>query len=260
MTSYIFRCDDACPTMNWEKWLQIENILDHYNIRPIVAVIPDNKDPELIVNDTNAANFWETARNWDRKNWVIAVHGFNHVYDNNCSGIMGLNSFSEFAGHPYNIQFERVKSAVEIFKRENLDPFLWVAPAHSFDRVTLQVLMDCGIRTISDGFSFRAATDSSGICWIPQQLWNLRSMPFGLWTFCCHPNLVTREYLGGLKKFLDKNHHHFIKDLRPILAGAPVMCYLDKIFHNLVWFIHYSHAIGCKALMCSKLTKKQQDL
>ena len=47
MLKFILRLDDAAPTMNKEKWDKIEKILDKYNIKPIVGIIPDNKDLEF---------------------------------------------------------------------------------------------------------------------------------------------------------------------------------------------------------------------
>ena len=47
MPKYLIRLDDACQQANWPNWHRIENILNLYGIKPIVAVIPDNKDPNL---------------------------------------------------------------------------------------------------------------------------------------------------------------------------------------------------------------------
>ena len=44
---YLIRLDDACHTMDTFKWDKIENILDKYSVKPIVSVIPDNKDRSL---------------------------------------------------------------------------------------------------------------------------------------------------------------------------------------------------------------------
>ena len=44
---YLLRFDDLCPTMNWGMWDRIEELLVKASIRPIVAVIPDNRDPKM---------------------------------------------------------------------------------------------------------------------------------------------------------------------------------------------------------------------
>ena len=44
MGKFIIRLDDACPTMDKKKWDKIEKILNELNIKPLVAIIPNNKD------------------------------------------------------------------------------------------------------------------------------------------------------------------------------------------------------------------------
>ena len=45
--------------MNAEKWARIESILDKYKVRPIVGVIPENRDPDFVA--VADENFWEKA-------------------------------------------------------------------------------------------------------------------------------------------------------------------------------------------------------
>ena len=51
MVRYIIRLDDASPTMNWSKWNAIFEILDKFHIKPIIAVIPNNEDKSLIIDN-----------------------------------------------------------------------------------------------------------------------------------------------------------------------------------------------------------------
>ena len=46
MAKYIMRLDDACPKRDVEKWDRIEDLLDKFNVRPLVGIIPDCKDLE----------------------------------------------------------------------------------------------------------------------------------------------------------------------------------------------------------------------
>src|SRR5690606_31763995 len=101
------------------------------------------------------SDFWDRARNWQRKGWIIGLHGCHHKYDTTERGIVPWWTQSEFAGHPYEVQQERISRGCERFAREDLVPRVWVAPSHSFDRVTLQVLRRNGIQHVSDGFGFR---------------------------------------------------------------------------------------------------------
>ena len=41
---YLVRLDDASEYMDIEKWKIVEGILDKYQIKPLVGIIPDNKD------------------------------------------------------------------------------------------------------------------------------------------------------------------------------------------------------------------------
>ena len=59
-TQFLLRFDDICPTMNWRVWAEIETVLVQRQFKPILAVVPDNRDPELQV-DTPADDFWEQA-------------------------------------------------------------------------------------------------------------------------------------------------------------------------------------------------------
>jgi hypothetical protein len=111
---------------------------------------------------------------------------------------MGINRCSEFAGLPMNVQAAKLRMAFEIFRREGIQPEVWVAPAHSFDGTTVDLLRNMGLRRISDGFFLFPNLDSSGMLWIPQQIWRFRTMPFGVWCVCLHVNAWRQQ---DLQKF-----------------------------------------------------------
>ena len=90
MQKYIVRLDDACPTMDRKKWNRFFNILDKYYIKPIVAVIPNNEDKDMLIDEYDK-NFWDKVREWQNKKYNIALHGFNHVYSSNASGLVPIN-------------------------------------------------------------------------------------------------------------------------------------------------------------------------
>lgn len=196
---YLIRFDDICPTMNWGVWDRIETLLDLHGIKPIVAVVPDNQDAKLHAQQPNDA-FWSRVRRWQDKGWTIGLHGHRHVYDTQDAGIVGLNAYSEFAGHARERQVRKLEAALDIMGRENVRPKLWAAPAHSFDAVTLDILKEHGLCVVSDGMYLRPVKDRTGIVWIPQQTWRFRSMPFGTWTVCCHHSLWGA---GDIERFED---------------------------------------------------------
>ena len=73
--NYLVRFDDICPTMNWEAWEQVENVLVSEGIRPMLAVVPDNRDENLEFGQENE-HFWSKVRDWQKMGWSIAVHGY----------------------------------------------------------------------------------------------------------------------------------------------------------------------------------------
>ena len=50
-------------------------------------------------------------------------------------------------------QRSKIQSALDIFESHDIKPDAWVAPAHSFDRATLEVLNEKEIKIFSDGIS-----------------------------------------------------------------------------------------------------------
>ena len=184
---YLVRFDDICPTMSWATWDRIEACLIRLNIKPILAVVPDNRDPNLMV-DPPRLDFWEQVRKWQAMGWTIALHGYQHLYVNKNPGMLHLTPQSEFAGLPYDEQEEKLNKALEIFREQGVRADAWVAPSHSFDRTTTKILGGLGISVISDGLWPWPFSGEGGMFWIPQQLWTFKSRPAGVWTVCNHPN------------------------------------------------------------------------
>ncbi|MBS1586540.1 MAG: DUF2334 domain-containing protein [Bacteroidetes bacterium] len=204
MSQFIIRLDDACPAMDHKKWRAYFDLLDRYNVKPIVAVIPDNKDPKLNI-DAPDPNFWQEVKDWQRKGYCIAMHGYDHVYISKNGGLLKINNRSEFAGVPYDQQKIKLEKAQEIFENNGIHPEVFVAPAHTFDRNTLKALKSVTtVKTISDGYAMKAY-NSMGFNWIPQQLWGPKKKSFGLWTICYHPNTSNEKEMAILETFL-KEH------------------------------------------------------
>src|SRR5262252_3697380 len=86
-TKYLLRFDDICPTMNWQVWSEIEAALLDQDLKPILAVVPDNQDPVLKV-DPPVEDFWERVRTWQARGWTIALHGYQHRYVTHSPGIV----------------------------------------------------------------------------------------------------------------------------------------------------------------------------
>jgi predicted deacetylase len=226
---YLVRFDDICPTMNWAMWDRIEAMLDEHAIRPIVAIVPDNQDPNLAVAPARG-DFWERVRAWQKAGWFIALHGYQHQYVTTHAGLVGINPFSEFAGLPHETQKLKLVNALAIMQQHGVEPDGWVAPAHSFDATTVQVLLELGIEVISDGF-YRRPVRYLGATWIPQQIWRFRPMPVGVWTVCVHGNTLTEHSFQALKDDLVRFGPQITSVQAVLGAGrAPSRTPLDQAF------------------------------
>ena len=231
--TYLVRFDDICPTMNWESWDKIEAVLVSLNIKPLLAVVPDNQDEKLKVCRENN-EFWSRVRKWQNLGWSIAIHGYQHKYQTKNSGLMKINKYSEFSGLSYDVQSNFLKNAIEIFGNNDVLPDLWIAPAHSFDKTTIQVLSELGVKIISDGFYIRPVKRLDMV-WIPQQLWKFRDFKFGLWTVCYHLNTCKKTDLekicADLEIYKDRitNLENIVKTRRIVAMNI-----FDAIF-SYVW-------------------------
>ncbi len=234
-SKYIIRLDDACPTMNGRNWKRVEKLLNSYDIKPIVAVIPNNKDPKLMIDKVNK-EFWREVKRWQDKKWDIALHGFEHRYVTKERSLVPINEYSEFAGLPLDKQKDKIREAINIFKQHNINCNIWVAPAHSFDKNTIKALKDeSNIDIISDGIAWSPYYQYD-MHWIPQQLWKPREMPFGVWTICYHPDEMKDKDFEILENFLEKNSKKFTSINKLKLNKNP-KSFLEKAFEKIYWKI-----------------------
>lgn len=209
---YIIRLDDASEYMDFNKWNPYFELFDLYQIRPIIAVIPFNKDSKMI-HDHPDGDFWNKVRLWQDKGYHIALHGYEHLYKTSESGIIGMNQRSEFAGIDFVKQKHMLADGVRKFREEGISPEIFVAPAHSFDYKTLSAIKEVtNIRFISDGFYIRPV-HKSGLNWIPQQLWEPSEKSRGVWTICCHPEISQPE-TDKIYRFVKEHPHSFPDPLK----------------------------------------------
>lgn len=201
MTEYLIRLDDACPKRDIAKWDQMETLLDKYHIKPLVAVIPDCKDPQM-EHYSEDKEFWRhRVSAWQAKGWTLAMHGFEHRYVTKDGGINPVNRRSEFAGLSYEEQTEKICQGYSILKKHGITPGIFVAPSHTFDKNTLRALKNTPIRIISDTVA-NDVYKQDDFYFIPQQSGRVRPLPFKLVTFCYHPNVMTELDFSILEKFL----------------------------------------------------------
>lgn len=209
MSKYIMRLDDACEKRDVAKWNRMEELLDRYEVKPLVGVIPHCEDPAMKEYPVDE-HFWDCVKCWQKKDWTIAMHGYNHVYVTKCGGINPVNARSEFAGLPIEEQKDKIKKGVLIMREHGINPKVFFAPSHTFDENTLVALKEeSDIRIISDTIAM-APYSKYGFTFVPQQSGRVRKLPLSMVTFCYHPNMMKDSDFERLEIFLQKNKDSFI--------------------------------------------------
>lgn len=237
---YLLRMDDACHTMNRSKWLVFEELFDALDIKPIVAVVPDNHDPELQC-DASDHHFWNKVRSWQAKGWGIAMHGYQHcMHPTKSKLILPFYEHSEFGGLPYEEQADKIRKSWSIFVAEGIEPTVWIAPAHCFDRITLRAIRnETPIRIVSDGIA-RDQYFEDGFFWLPQQLWNLAEKTSGLWTVCLHPNTMREELIVELGTMLEERYMPRVTSIDQLLFRRRSKSFDDKFYSAYFWQRHFA--------------------
>ena len=206
---YLIRLDDASEYMDINKWVQMEKLLDKYNIKPIFGIIPANQDPNLL-SYGKVDEFWKLIIRWKKKGWVPALHGYTHVFETNDGGLNPVNDRSEFAGVSLKKQCQKIRDGVKILQEHEISPEIFFAPAHTFDKNTMKALKsESEIRVISD----TVANDvyyQDGFYFVPQQSGHCRRLPFKMVTFCYHPNIMEKKDFMVLNRFLSLYKDKFL--------------------------------------------------
>lgn len=205
MKKYFLRLDDACPKRDIPKWDRMESLLDKYDVKPLVGIIPECKDPEFEKYATDE-NFWtDRVPVWRRKGWIFAMHGYEHIFHTKCAGINPVNNYSEFAGLPFEEQLNKIWGGVKKLRLHGIEPYVFFAPAHTFDKNTIRALSEkTNIRIISD-MPANKPFSKYGMTFIPQQAGRVRRLPFAVQTFCYHPNFMKDSDFEELELFLQKH-------------------------------------------------------
>lgn len=232
---YLLRFDDLCPTMDRERWARFAQLIREFGIRPILAVVPDNQDPEL--NRAPAdPDFWAEMRDFQAAGAAIGLHGLHHRCTASGPGLIPLHSHTEFAGAPEAEQRASISAGLAILRGHGLEPSIWVAPRHGMDHTTLKVLREEGIPVLSDGFA-EAPFQYGGLLWLPQQLWGPVEKKSGLWTICLHANSASETIIEELGRFLTRFGPQFTsvqQVLAEVHTGQPVpdRSLADRWFHR----------------------------
>ena len=210
-TGILIRIDDVCENMDWELMKKLEDLFDQYSIKPVLGVIPNNKDQEFLEFDRND-NFWDEVRKWQDKGWEIVQHGYTHIYDKLCkkkSDYFNYGGGSEFFGHSLETQQSRIKKGLEKFKKERIKIRSFFAPNQTYDKNTFIALKNCGITEVIDGYGLMPYTENK-IKFIPQLFEKVVLLPFGIQSTKLHLHSWEEKDFKSFENFIKKNSNKII--------------------------------------------------
>lgn len=209
-TGFLVRIDDVSENMNWEMMDRCEKLLDQYNIKPLLGVIPFNKDKELL-KFTKKDNFWQKVLEWQNKGWEISMHGFEHKYSINTKkkDYFSYGGMSEFFSLPYEIQKKKIVDGLNLFKTKKVNIKSFFAPNHTYDTNTFKALRESGIETVIDGYGL-IPYSKYGLKFIPQLFYKLTFLPFGIQSSQIHLNDWSDTDFYKFKDFIEKNKNSIL--------------------------------------------------
>lgn len=225
-----FRLDDITPDMDWDRFYRVKAIFDKYKVKPLIGVVPDNQDPALRCGEYHE-DFWEYIVSLEKSGWMIAQHGYRHIYETNHSGILGIKKASEFAGLSYDRQYEKLKVGREILQKHGLNVTIFMAPGHTYDKNTLKALRKLGFSCVTDGYG-DVPYYTKGLLFIPCR--SSRPKLSGVVdTICIHCNEMNENDYRELENFLEKYSSHvvpFSETLEQLWypRKTPMICLQEK--------------------------------
>lgn len=202
--------DDITPGMDWDKFLRFKEICDRHEIKPLIGIVPENKDSMLNIDEPRE-DFWDYVASLKSDGWIIAQHGETHVYATNKKGCFPLNALSEFAGKSYEEQFEAIKRGKQILEQRGIYTDFFMAPAHSYDKNTLKALKNLNFKNITDGFG-KMPYSWKNITFYPISFKQESSLKknSGYTTFVVHTNTMNDRDFERYERLFEKQRDSFI--------------------------------------------------
>ena len=197
------RMDDITPAMDREKFDRFKSLLDEHGIKPLIGVVPECKDEKLNISEP-IEDFWGFVKNLQKDGWIVAMHGFNHIYTTKEAGVFPIGGKSEFAGVPYSKQDDMLRMGKRILRENDIFTDIFMAPSHSFDNKTIKALKKNGFSKITDGFG-RAPYKRSGLTFYPLSPHKGRTLSDkrdGITTFVYHTNTMDEKEFSDFEKLL----------------------------------------------------------
>ena len=216
-TGVLIRLDDVSENMNWNLMDKCELLFDKFKIKPLLGVIPNNQDPDLLKYPKNK-NFWQRVKDWQKKGWEITMHGYSHLYTHQSDkrDIFNYGGDSEFYGLEYNKQYKKINDGIMVFKKHNIYIRSFFAPNHIYDQNTLKALSQNNIKIVIDGYGLFPFY-KNGIFFIPQLFYKEIFLPFGIQSTQIHLNFWQEREYQKFKSLIERKHN-LITDMNHILS------------------------------------------
>lgn len=222
------RLDDITPDMDWGKYNRIEKLLNDAGIKPLIGVVPFNEDDNLNRAEKALSDeeFGQFLINKKSEGWIIALHGYNHLYKTKRMGLFPLNNFSEYAGISYERQLLMLTEGRHRLKEWGIDTDIFMTPAHTYDRNTLKALVAAGFTRVTDGFGV-APYIRSGLTFYPisKRQSDCISDINGYTTLVLHTNTMEEQDIVNFERRITERREYFIDyseylNVTPVARGA----------------------------------------
>ena len=235
----LIRIDDIAENMNWHIMNKIETLFDKYEIKPVMGVIPNNKDPELL-RFPKEENFWQKVKVWQKKNWEIAMHGYSHEYeiDTKKKDFFKLGGKSEFFGKNLQDQMEKIQYGLKVFDSKEITIRSFFAPNHTYDENTFLALKECKINIVIDGYGIRPYKENQ-ITFIPQLFYRLLSLPFAFQTTQLHINSWNEDDFISFEKYIIENKKKIItfEEILEKSSESLITNFINKFLKYILIFL-----------------------
>jgi len=198
------RLDDICDTMNWTNFNKVMDICEKYNVKPLLGIVPINKDKKLMIESPNNG-FYSQMLKLQQDGVIFAQHGYDHVYTNKNGGILKLNKQSDFVGKPLETQMEFIAKGKSMLEDNGINTDIYMAPSHSYDKNTIIALKKLGFKYVTDGYTnFNYVW--KGLIFVPcKNTFVLKRKDKGLITLCLHINTMNNKDMEQFEKTLNDN-------------------------------------------------------
>ena len=224
------RLDDITSDMDYEKFYKMKQILDTYQIKPLIGVVPFNEDKNLMQGPKHE-DFPGFLQGLLREGWSMALHGYEHLYSTNKGGLFPLNHFSEFAGLSLEKQNAMIAEGKEQLANWGIETNIFMAPAHSFDRNTLKALKKNGFSYMTDGFGKKPFV-RSGLVFLPIAIKqsDCYKETEGYTTLVYHTNTMEEKDFERCKKLFEDNKKSLISYEELLKQSPSKRCFIGNLW------------------------------